>query len=147
MKQSLLILFLFISLIGIGQTKKPDGAIQLFNGKDLKGWKVLGGKAKYEVKNGEIIGTTVSKEPNSFLVTEETFGDFILTLEFKNESGHKFREFSLEVKANLIIRTEEFTDISWRSILLHAPGQVEFMMKHVDCGSTRWNIIQRLRKP
>ena len=87
MKRSLLILFLFISLSGIGQSKKPDGAIQLFNGKDLKGWKVLGGKAKYEVKNGEIIGTTVSNEPNSFLVTEETFGDFILTLEFKNESG------------------------------------------------------------
>ena len=87
MKHSLLILFLFISLSGIGQSKKHDGAIQLFNGKDLKGWKVLGGKAKYEVKNGEIIGTTVSNEPNSFLVTEETFGDFILSLEFKNESG------------------------------------------------------------
>ena len=87
MKRTLPILFLFISLSGIGQSKKPDGAIQLFNGKDLKGWKVLGGKAKYEVKNGEIIGTTVSNEPNSFLVTEETFGDFILTLEFKNESG------------------------------------------------------------
>ena len=98
MKRSLLILFLFISLSGIGQSKKPDGAIQLFNGKDLKGWKVLGGKAKYEVKNGEIIGTTVSNEPNSFLVTEETFGDFILSLEFKNESainsGIQFRSES-----------------------------------------------------
>jgi hypothetical protein len=87
MKRTLLILFLFISVSGIGQSKKPDGAIQLFNGKDLTGWKVLGGKAKYEVKNGEIIGTTVSNEPNSFLVTEENYGDFILTLEFKNESG------------------------------------------------------------
>jgi hypothetical protein len=87
MKRSLFILLLFIAFDGIGQVKKSSDAIRLFNGKDLKGWKVLGGKAKYEVKNGEIVGTTVSNEPNSFLTTEETFGDFILTLEFKNESG------------------------------------------------------------
>ncbi|MFT4093761.1 MAG: DUF1080 domain-containing protein, partial [Niabella sp.] len=30
----------------------------LFNGKDLSGWKQLNGKARYEVKNGEIVGTT-----------------------------------------------------------------------------------------
>jgi hypothetical protein len=65
---------------------KADG-INLFNGKDLKGWKVLNGKAKYEVKNGEIVGTTVHGEPNSFLVTEEVYGDFILSLEFKIDSG------------------------------------------------------------
>ena len=43
--------------------------VNLFNGKDLKGWKQLNGKATYEVKNGEIIGTTVLHEPNSFLAT------------------------------------------------------------------------------
>ncbi|HZB11623.1 MAG TPA: DUF1080 domain-containing protein, partial [Chryseolinea sp.] len=84
---SVIILFLLIASPGIGQVKNSSEGIRLFNGKDLKGWKILGGKAKYEVKNGEIIGTTVSNEPNSFLTTEETFGDFILTLEFKNESG------------------------------------------------------------
>src|SRR5687767_8419453 len=101
MKRTLPILFLFISLSGIGQSKKLDGAIQLFNGKDFKGWKILGGKAKYEVKNGEIVGTTVSNEPNSFLVTEETFGDFILSLEFKNESGiNSGIQFRSESKAD-----------------------------------------------
>jgi Domain of Unknown Function (DUF1080) len=84
---SVIILFLLIASPGIGQVKNSSEGIRLFNGKDLKGWKILGGKAKYEVKNGEIIGTTVSNEPNSFLTTEETFGDFILTLDFKNESG------------------------------------------------------------
>ena len=85
MKQLLTILSLLIFTAGLAQNKNEGVAI--FNGKDLKGWKVLNGKAKYEVKNGEIIGTTVANEPNSFLATEETFGDFILTLEFKNESG------------------------------------------------------------
>ena len=87
MKRILIILFLVIPVFGFGQAKSSDGTIQLFNGKDLKGWKVLGGKAKYEVKNGEIVGTTVPNEPNSFLATEENYGDFILTLEFKNDGG------------------------------------------------------------
>ena len=73
----------------------------LFNGKDLVGWKLLNGKAKYEVKNGEIIGTTVANEPNSFLVTEQNYGDFILTLEFKNESGmNSGIQFRSESKAD-----------------------------------------------
>ena len=33
----------------------------LFNGKDFTGWKQLNGKAKYEVQNGEVVGTTVLK--------------------------------------------------------------------------------------
>lgn len=53
----------------------------LFNGKDLTGWKQLNGKALYEVKNGEIIGTTVRDTPNSFLATEKNYGDFILELD------------------------------------------------------------------
>ena len=71
---------------------------KLFNGKDLTGWKQLNGKALYTVKDGEIIGTTVFKEPNSFLVTEATYGDFILELEFKLDadmnSGIQFRSES-----------------------------------------------------
>ena len=53
----------------------------LFNGKDLQGWRQLNGKAKYEVKNGEIIGTTVPNTPNSFLATDIDYSDFILDLE------------------------------------------------------------------
>ena len=67
----------------------------LFNGKDLTGWTQLNGKAKYAVENGEIIGTTVFNEPNSFLATTSSYGDFILELEFKLEdeinSGIQFR--------------------------------------------------------
>lgn len=71
---------------------------QLFNGKDLKGWKQLGGEAKYNVQNGEIVGTTVMNTPNSFLATEKEYGDFILELEFKLgkefNSGIQFRSQS-----------------------------------------------------
>ncbi|WP_316814628.1 DUF1080 domain-containing protein [Pedobacter nyackensis] len=70
----------------------------LFNGKDLTGWKQLNGKAKYEVVNGEIIGTTVSNTPNSFLSTEKKYGDFIFELELlvdnSMNSGVQFRSES-----------------------------------------------------
>jgi len=80
----------------------PDSADKdwqpLFNGKDLSGWKQLNGQAKYEVSNGEIIGTTVPNEPNSFLATEKDYGDFILELELLVDttmnSGIQFRSES-----------------------------------------------------
>ncbi len=70
----------------------------LFNGKNLSGWKQLNGKALYQVVNGEIVGTTVAGEPNSFLATEKEYGDFILELEFRLDaemnSGIQFRSES-----------------------------------------------------
>jgi len=70
----------------------------LSNGKDFTGWKILNGKAKYRVEKGEIIGTTVFGEPNTFLATEKDYGDFILEFEFKVDStmnsGVQFRSES-----------------------------------------------------
>ena len=67
----------------------------LFNGKDLKGFRQLNGKASYRVQKGEIVGTTVFGQPNSFLATEKLYGDFILELDLKlfadMNSGIQFR--------------------------------------------------------
>jgi hypothetical protein len=72
--------------------------VPLFNGKDLTGWKPLNGKARFEVQDGHIVGTTVTGQPNSFLATEREFGDFILELEFLADStmnsGIQFRSES-----------------------------------------------------
>lgn len=59
--------------------------IDLFDGKTLKGWKPLGGKAPYTVEDGAIVGTMTKGTPNSFLVTEKEYGDFILELDIKLE--------------------------------------------------------------
>lgn len=61
--------------------------ISLFNGKDLTGWKQVNGKAKYEVVDGVIVGTAVKDTPNSFIITEKTYGDFILEVTFKIDEG------------------------------------------------------------
>lgn len=58
----------------------------LFNGKNLSGWKILAGKAEYKAENGGITGTAVLNSGNTFLVTEKEYGDFILELDAKTES-------------------------------------------------------------
>jgi hypothetical protein len=55
----------------------------LVNGNSLDGWIQRGGKAKYQVENGEVIGTSTPKTSNSFLCTDRDYGDFELELEFK----------------------------------------------------------------
>jgi hypothetical protein len=100
MKKTLLLSTILLICAGLfAQTSaKKETWINLFNGKDLNGWKQLNGKAKYEVKDGVIIGTTVPDQPNSFLATEKNYDDFILELEFKVDprmnSGIQFRSES-----------------------------------------------------
>ncbi|MEJ7780323.1 MAG: DUF1080 domain-containing protein [Daejeonella sp.] len=78
-KSILIVTCILISLTSSAQEKEVWNS--LFNGKDLSGFRQLNGKATYQVRNGEIIGTTVSNEPNSFLATEKEYGDFIMELE------------------------------------------------------------------
>ena len=70
----------------------------LFDGKTLKGWKQLNGQAKYEVKEGVIVGSAVANTPNSFLTTEKEYGDFIFECEVNVDeglnSGIQFRSLS-----------------------------------------------------
>ena len=76
----------------------------LFDGKTLTGWKQLGGRALYEAKDGDIVGTTVRRTPNSFLCTEKFYGDFILEFEVKVDpslnSGVQIRSNSLKQYKN-----------------------------------------------
>lgn len=75
------------------------GWIELFIGEDLKGWHILNRTAEFKVENGIIIGICALNKPNTFLVTQKNFGDFILTYEAKENdrlnSGVQFRTNSL----------------------------------------------------
>lgn len=102
MKSTILLIvncMLFFTLAS-AQQKDDDGWKPLFNGKNLNGWKQINGHAKFEAKDGEIVGTTVSGEPNSFLTTAENYGDFILELELfadpSMNSGVQVRSLSSE---------------------------------------------------
>ena len=85
-------------LLLLTATAQAADFVPLFDGKTLNGWKQLGGKAKYEVVEQAIVGTSVPDTPNSFLCTEKDYGNFILELEVmvdsRLNSGIQFRSES-----------------------------------------------------
>jgi hypothetical protein len=62
------------------------GFVALFNGKNLEGWTQRNGTATYRVEDGAIVGKTAEGSPNSFLCTDQTYGDFELMFEVKVDS-------------------------------------------------------------
>ena len=68
--------------------------IKLFNGKDLKGWKIYGTE-KWYVENGLLVCESGPDKQYGYLATEQHYGNFELTLEFKQgadgNSGVFFR--------------------------------------------------------
>ena len=66
-----------------GTAIAADGWTNLFNGTNLDGWIQRGGKAKYSVADGCIVGTSTPNTENSFLCPPRDYGDFILEYEFK----------------------------------------------------------------
>jgi len=72
----------FFSFIAVANAQK---ARPLFDGKTLNGWKAVAGAAPYAITDGMIVGTMTKGTPNSFLITEKEYGDFILELDVKLE--------------------------------------------------------------
>jgi sugar phosphate isomerase/epimerase len=81
---SVLSTVLLVSLATFAPPARADSPwVSLFDGKTLNGWVQKGGAARYQVKGGAIVGTTVPNTKNSFLCTQRRYGDFVLELEFK----------------------------------------------------------------
>jgi Domain of Unknown Function (DUF1080) len=110
-------LYIFLLIPEIVQAQWTD----LFDGRDLRGWKQINGKATYHVVNNEIVGTSVKDSPNSFLITEGVYGDFILELEFWiSETGN----------SGIQIRSESSPD--------YREGRVHGYQVEIDPSSRAW---------
>lgn len=83
-------LMLVILLCQGNKLTAQNGFTNLCNGKDLKGWKTLGGKASFTVEDEIIVGRTVANTSNTFLTTEKEYSDFILELDIyvEDEEGN-----------------------------------------------------------
>lgn len=57
--------------------------VNLFNGKDLSGWKAVGAANQWEVKNGIL----TSSKSGANLISEQKFTDFKLHVEFRYKKG------------------------------------------------------------
>ena len=92
---SLALVLLLLPACGTS-TGQESGWISLFDGETLEGWSVHSGFATYRVEDGAIVGQAVKGSPNTFLCTEEEYGDFFLEFEVLLEdnelnSGVQFR--------------------------------------------------------
>jgi hypothetical protein len=61
-------------------------SISLFNGKDLTGW-TIHGTEKWYVKKGHLVCESGPDKQYGYLSTNKNYKNFILTLEFKQESN------------------------------------------------------------
>ena len=66
-----------------GDACTAEGWTTLFDGRTLDGWVRRNGTAEYRVEDGAIVGRTSEGSPNSFLTTDQTYGDFELEFEVK----------------------------------------------------------------
>ena len=82
---SLFILSSFVSDFSLINKEKNE-LINLFNGIDLSGW-TIHGTEKWYVENGELVCENGPDNQYGYLSTTEYYDDFILTLEFKQESN------------------------------------------------------------
>ena len=115
---------LFLLFIFSCQSKKPQKklGVSLFNGKDLSGWTQKGGEANYEVENGVIVGETVSNTPNSFLVTNKMYKDFILELDYKVDSS---MNSGIQIRSN--------------SLPMYQQGRVHGYQVEIDPSERAWS--------
>ena len=68
-------LLIIIPIISFSQSEW----IELFNGKNLKGWEIKQGKADFKIlSNGEIMASSILKSPSTYLGTKKHYDDFIL---------------------------------------------------------------------
>ena len=91
---------LVVLMMAAAVTINAQEWVDLFNGKSLKGWEKLDGSAEYRVENGEVIGVSKIKTPNTFMATREIYSDFILEYEMKMDrglnSGVQFRSVDVQ---------------------------------------------------
>lgn len=81
MTKRMLALLLLLTIV-----RYSSAQTKLFNGKDLSGWKVAGTE-KWYVDKGELICESGPDKKYGYLVTDKSFKDFELTVEFKQESN------------------------------------------------------------
>ncbi|NEW83204.1 MAG: DUF1080 domain-containing protein [Mariniphaga sp.] len=82
-----IVILVILVAISFGTYAAKGNWEKLFNGKDLTGWERLNGTAEYTIVKGEIVGTSKTNSPNTFLATKKIFGDFILEYEMKMDTG------------------------------------------------------------
>ena len=84
-KFTLSVVLTFTFTIG-GFSQQNTESVSLFNGVDLSGW-TIHGTEKWYVEDGDLVCENGSDNEYGYLSTDEYYDDFVLTLEYKQESN------------------------------------------------------------
>lgn len=84
-KFTLSVLLTFTFTIG-GFSQQNTESVSLFNGVDLSGW-TIHGTEKWYVEDGDLVCENGSDNEYGYLSTDKYYDDFVLTLEYKQESN------------------------------------------------------------
>lgn len=130
---AVLLLAAFNSLLAADA--RPDaGWVPLFDGKTLDGWVQRGGKAKYRIEDGVLIGTCVPNTPNSFLCTAREFTNFIFEIEFKVDQG---LNSGVQIRSHCFDKPMEF---EWNGRKIKVPaGRVHGLQAEIDTTARAWS--------
>ncbi len=101
---------------------QDSGWVALSNGPDLSGWTLLGGTAEYSLEDNEIVGTTATGTPNTFLATNEPYGDFALRLDVWVDG---------DINSGIQIRSTSNPD--------YMDGRVHGYQVEIDPGERAWS--------
>lgn len=71
-----LLLLALLPVMAFAQSPDETGFVPMTNGKDLTGWKKVGGNGEFKVEGGEIVGTGMNVNGNTFLISEKTYRNF-----------------------------------------------------------------------
>ncbi len=82
---------LFAAMLSCSVFKKSqedigEAHVSLFNGQDLTGW-IVYGREKWYIEDGDLVCESGPYREYGYLGTEESFKDFDLSLEFKQEAN------------------------------------------------------------
>jgi len=131
--------------------------VDLFNGKNLKGWHKLDGAAEYRVENGEVIGISKTGTPNTFMATKKLYGNFILEYEMKMDrglnSGVQFRSAATQADGTervngYQVECDDHGDRPWAGGIYEEAGRgwlypMSYHMEVVDANKAgAWNQIR-----
>ena len=84
-KFTLSVLLTFTFTIG-GFSQQNTELVSLFNGVDLSGW-TIHGTEKWYVEDGDLVCENGPDNEYGYLSTDEYYDDFVLTLQYKQESN------------------------------------------------------------
>ena len=97
---------IFSGLLFVSSLSAEEKLTPIFDGKTLDGWVQVGGKASYRVEDGQIIGTSVIRTPNSFLTTKKHYANFILELEFLPDA---VLNSGVQIRSNMYDSPKKYT--------------------------------------